>query len=86
MPYCGEVVHPLKGIFAKLGKLEAFDFSRVRVHTEWFGVFSAKTKEIFFKVELEQLKSKEDLLRLRQSIINISQSKMPLSLEALRSS
>ena len=32
MPYCGEVVHLLKGIFAQLGKLEAFDFSRVRVH------------------------------------------------------
>ena len=31
MPYCGEVVHPLKGIFAQLGKLEAFDFSRVRL-------------------------------------------------------
>ena len=32
MLYCGEVVRPLKGILAQLGKLEAFDFSRVRVH------------------------------------------------------
>jgi len=51
--YCGEVVRPLKGIFAQLGKLEAFDFSRVRVHDS-LGK-SVKVVSIMDGIKIEKL-------------------------------